>query len=655
MGKNKDMEIYDYKNEGMTIGQGEPLPIGVSFFRDRINFSVNVERSEGSRQTEDRLELLLYPKADETACIAIEFPPAQRVGNIWYMSVSNINPEDYEYNFSYNGEIFTDERAGKLVGREIWGKRELQQSDDEKKAQTGKKPQRTLKTVPREKLRGAFVSEEFDWNKDVKPDIPFEDTIIYRMHVRGFTKHESSGVKHRGTFKGIAEKLSYLKSLGVTYVELMPAYEFDEILDLNYPVYFQKSDNTEEVMVNYWGYSKAYYFAPKQAYASGNATLEFKELVQALHREGIELGMEFYFAPGTSKHFITDCLRYWLLNYHVDGFHINTEIAPADIIAADPMLASVKLFASDWYGAGSSRRNIAVWNRGFMCDVRKFLKGDEGMVESFVSKVLDNPKDNGVVNFLADHNCMTVKDMVSYDKKHNEANGENNNDGENYNFSWNCGAEGDTKKRKVLDCRLKQMKNAWVMLLCSQGIPMIMAGDEFGRTQSGNNNPYCQDNEISWLNWKLLRSNRTIFEFVKQLLEFRKGNRILHMPKRLMQMDSMSCGYPDVSLHGIRAWYPDTEYHNRHTGLLFCGKYARQQEYIYIAFNMYWEEQLMALPGLEPGLEWELFLRTDKGTDNVILEDRRCSVPARSVCIFVSKKAAKTTNKTIKQTGVVKK
>jgi len=178
-----------------------------------------------------------------------------------------------------------------------------------------------------------------------------------------------------------------------------------------------------------------------------------------------------------------------------------------------------------------------------------------------------------------------------------------------------------------------------------------MAGDEFCRTQSGNNNPYCQDNDITWLNWKLLRSNKAVFEFVKKLIEFRKANRILHMPKSLMQMDSMSCGYPDVSLHGIRAWYPDTEYHNRHTGLLFCGKYAKQQEFIYIAFNMYWEEQVMALPSLETGLEWELFLRTDKETKDVFMEERKCSVPARSVCIFVSKKA----DKIIKRTGMVKK
>lgn len=645
MGRQKKTEkAYNAGKNDFVIGQGSPLPLGVSITGDTVNFAVETEA--------EKLEILLYPKNQEgDEHIAVEFPTSQKIGNVRYMSISGINLLEYDYNFSEDGEVFTDKRAGRVVGREVWGQRQWKLADDGKKS--GKAGQKLDFSKPKniEKLRGSFTCEEFDWKNDKNPCTPFADTIIYRMHVRGFTKHESSGVKNKGTFKGIIDKIPYLKSLGVTYVELMPAYEFDEVLKLDYPAYFADKDGTEDMPVNYWGYTDAYYFAPKQAYAAGDAVTEFKELVSALHKEGIELGMEFYFTPGMSKYFIADCLRYWLLNYHVDGFHVNTEVVSSDMVATDPLLSSVKLFSADWNGVQSAHRNIARWDRKFMCDARRFLKGDEGMVEHFVSDFLDNPGECGIVNFLADHNSFTVKDMVSYEKKHNEANGENNNDGENFNFSWNCGMEGDTKKRKVLDCRQKQMKNAWVMLLCSQGIPMIMAGDEFGRTQSGNNNPYCQDNEISWLNWKLLRNNKAMFEFVKQLIELRKTNKILHMPKRLMQMDSMSCGYPDVSLHGIRAWYPDTEYYSRHVGLLFCSKYAGGQNYIYIVFNMYWEEQKLALPGLPPGMEWELSLCTDRSVESIVTDERNCNVPARSICIFTSKKSTKAT----KQTGMVKK
>ncbi len=643
MGRQKKTEkLCNTAKCDFVIGQGSPLPLGISIIGDAVNFAVETEA--------EKLEILFYPRnAECDNCIVVQFPDEQKVGNVRYMSISGIRLSEYDYNYSADGEVFTDKRAERIVGRDVWGQRQWKSSDDCKKA--GKQKLDFNKPKNIESLRGSFVCDEFDWKNDKKPGTSFEDTVIYRMHVRGFTKHESSGVKGKGTFKGIKEKIPYLKSLGVTYVELMPAYEFDEVLKLDYPVYFADKDGTEDIPVNYWGYADAYYFAPKQAYASEDAVTEFKELVAALHKEGIELGMEFYFMPGTSKYFITDCLRYWLLNYHVDGFHVNTEVAASDMVATDPLLSSVKLFAADWNGEYSARRNIARWDRKFMCDARRFLKGDEGMVESFVADFLDNPSECGVVNFLADHNSFTVKDMVSFEKKHNEANGENNNDGESFNFSWNCGVEGDTKKRKILDCRQKQMKNAWVMLLCGQGIPMIMAGDEFCRTQAGNNNPYCQDNEISWLNWKLLRSNKAMFEFVKQLIEFRKANKILHMPKRLMQMDSMSCGYPDVSLHGIRAWYPDTEYYSRHTGLLFCGKYAGGHNYIYIVFNMYWEEQLLALPGLPTGFEWEISLCTDKTAESVVAEERSCSVPARSVCIFTSKKVTKST----KTTGMVKK
>ena len=378
------------------------------------------------------------------------------------------------------------------------------------------------------------------------------------------------------------------------------------------------------------------------------------------------------------RNMILDCLRYWVSEYHIDGFRFDLASilsrdqngAPMEnpplleALEHDPILSRTKLIAEAWdagglYQVGSfpTQGRWAEWNGKYRDDMRKQLKSDGLSVDCIIDRVMGSPglyrerSANASINFITCHDGFTLNDLVSYTEKHNEANGENNRDGANDNNSWNCGEEGDTDNPEVLALRRRQRKNAFVMLLMSRGVPMMLAGDEFGNTQFGNNNAYCQDNEISWLNWKLLRSNKVMFDFVKQLIEFRKANKILHMPKRLMQMDSMSCGYPDVSLHGIRAWYPDMEYYSRHIGLLFCGKYAGGQDYIYIVFNMYWEAQKLALPGLPAGLAWELSLCTDKTVEFAVTEERSCDVPARSVCIFTSQKVAKT----MKVTGMVKK
>ncbi len=590
------------KKSDLVIVGGSPLPLGVTVGDDVVNFSVEVVLEEGKI-----LSLLLFDKKGKKD-ITLDFPANQRIGNVHFMSVQGIDIKRYDYNYittdtNGNVEVIPDTRAQKIAGRKKWA--------DEK----------------RDKLWNTFVQHDFDWQDDKRPEISFEDTIIYRVHVRGFTMHESSKVKHKGVFNGVLEKIPYLKELGINYVELMPAYEFDEIMFLS-------------GKINYWGYTVGNYFAPKEAYAKRDAINEFKELVKALHKEGIELGMEFYFVPGTSRQFIVDVLRYWAVNYHVDGFHVNTNVASMGLIEADPILAGCKLFGADWdEGNVAGAKRIAKWNSSFMYDIRRFLKGDDSKVACFVEHLLNNPKQTSVVNYLASHDSFTVNDMVSYERKHNEANGENNTDGESDNCTWNCGVEGDTHKKSVKELRLRQMKNAWTILMLSQGIPMLMAGDEFGRTAGGNNNPYCQDNEVSWINWHLKEANSELFEFVKQLIKFRKEHIILHMSKALRESDWRYLGYPDVSLHGEEAWRPELENYSRHIGVMYYEMYSKNtNEFIYIAVNMHWEKRKLAMPKLPAGLSWKVCFATNNEFTEECVKEKSCMVTPRSIYVFVSAK-----------------
>lgn len=578
------------------------MPLGVTISGDEVNFSVEAVICESKK-----LSLLLLDKESKRD-ITLDFPKEQRIGNVHFMNVQGIDVKRYYYEYiitdmNGNVEVVPDIRAQKIAGREIWA------------------------DTKRDKLWNAFAWHEFDWQEDKRPAVKFEDTIIYRLHVRGFTMHESSDVTQRGTFKGVLEKIPYLKELGINYVELMPAYEFDELM-------------TPGNKINYWGYTSGNYFAPKEAYADNDAIKELKELVRALHKEGIELGMEFYFVPGTSKQFIVDALRYWAVNYHVDGFHINTNAVSMCFMEADPILAGCKLFGADCGEVNvAAAKHIAKWDSGFMYDVRRFLKGDDNKVMCFSKHLLNNGGRIGVVNYLASHDSFTVHDMVSYEKKHNEANGEDNRDGEKFNCTWNCGAEGITLNKEIKELRLKQMKNAWTMLMLSQGIPMLMAGDEFGRTSKGNNNPYCQDNELSWVNWQLIKTNSKLYEFVKSLIAFRKEHTILHMPDRgLRESDWRYLGYPDVSFHGEEAWRPEFEEYTRHIGIMFYEMYSKgTNDFIYVAVNMHREEKVLALPKLPKGREWRLLFSTADATIKELMTAyKSCEAKTRSIYVFVT-------------------
>ena len=505
--------MAEYRNRNRIL-----YPLGVTQEADGVRILVQGRAKE--------VCLLLYRPGEKTPCEEISFDPKYRMGDVWELALDRTDFASFEYNFMIDGKIVTDPNARVITGREKWA--------DRKRAG---KP-----------VRGRILSEEFDWEDDVNPETPYAETILYKLHVRGFTAHASSGVSARGTYAGVVEKIPYLKDLGITAVELMPVTEFDEIMMSASGSGFHDAKPEPTGYLNYWGYGPSYLYAVKSAYASHgemSAECEFKTLVKELHKAGIECIPEIYFTGKELPGEILSVLRYWAEEYHVDGFHLSG-FPDLSLAAEDPFLRRTKLFAENWNEVMNRRpkqgyitpgdgvvsveeKNLAEYNMQFMEDMRRFLKGDEGILSAFEFRNRRNPAEYAVINYMANTNGFTLMDAVSYDRKHNEKNGEENRDGSDYNYSWNCGAEGPTRKKKIVELRKQLLKNAYLLLFLSQGVPLLMAGDEFGNSQDGNNNAYCQDNAVSWLNWKLLETHKDQVDFVKRLIAFRcsiwTGNR----------------------------------------------------------------------------------------------------------------------------------
>ena len=359
---------------------------------------------------------------------------------------------------------------------------------------------------------------------------------------------------------------------------------------------------------------------------------------------------EWYLDPGIpgTTDYILSLVREIVSNYDIDGIHANCEKAVMKMIQTDNLLSTTKIFTynfatdTDFY-ANVENKNLANFNDDFMVSARKFIKGDEDMLNTISYKIKANPPAVAVVNYVANHNTFTLYDAVSYDKKYNQANGENNRDGAVYNYSWNCGAEGDTRKRKINELRKHQIKNALSLVLLSQGVPMIYAGDEMCNSQKGNNNPYCLDNEISWTNWNTTAMAKEILDFTKKLIQFRKQHKILHLSSEPRLMDYKSYGLPDMSYHGSKAWYADFSHFNRHFSVMYCGKYAtidgkEDEADLFIAYNMFWEMIKFGIPSARNKRQWKVVFATDSGfkepSDGI---ERMLQVPPRSIVVLMAK------------------
>ena len=567
----------------MECVKGRPQPFGVEIRKDHINFAVQVP-------TGKKCELLLYKKGSMNPKYRFEMPEEKGIGEVRFLALQGLDTEKYEYNFQIDERVWIDPYVRELAGTKKFGVR---------------------MDVQKHQARGKFVRDAYDWEDDKRPHLAWNDVIAYSLHIRGFTKHSSSHAVHKGTYLGIVEKIPYLLQLGINQIQCMPVYEFDE--------YVQNK-------INFWGYGKGFYFAPKSSYASGSSAVkELKDMVKACHRAGIEVVLEMPFEAGISAQKAMECLKFYLLEYHVDGFVVNPYNVPWDELNADPLLKEVKIMKKE---------------EGFQTIMRRFLKGDENMIRDVMWALKHNSSADGVCNSITAQTGFTLWDLVSYDGKHNEENGERNQDGPDYNYSWNCGAEGLTRKKAVLELRKNQMRNALFLLLLSQGVPCILAGDEFANSQKGNNNVYCQDNPIGWLNWRNLLKEQEMYQFVKQLIKFRKKYRLFHQEKELLGIDQSGCGIPDVSYHGEMAWRASTEVASRQIGIYYSSQ-DKEEADCFVAYNMHWLEHEFALPALKKGRKWYRAASTKEGIlkDLVVLENQRnIELDEREIVVLVSGK-----------------
>ncbi len=559
----------------MKIEQGNLLPLGISIKNDRVNFSVAVPQGKSCR-------LLLYQKGEPEPCTSCNMNTG--IGEVRTVALSGLKPDQYEYNYLIDGEIVTDPRAPLVTGRKDWGK-----------------------APAKDRVRGVLYDKPYDWEGDQPLHLPWDQVIAYGVHVRGFTMDAGPEVSRKGTFEGLVEKIPYLLDMGINQIQCMPVYEFDE----------------QSPCRNYWGYGDGFFFAPKSAYAAGDdAVRSLKDLVKAFHAAGIEVVLEMPFTAQTPKTLMEDCLRFYVTEYHIDGFVLDPSWAPVDAVRQDPLLAQTK---------------IVEHTADFRDAMRRFLRGDEGMIGGVMYWLRRVDPQGGCLNCLTGHTGFTLQDLVSYDGKHNEANGEQNHDGQEYNYSCNYGAEGPSRKKAVLDLRKRQVRNAFFLLLTAQGTPYIQSGDEFGNSQKGNNNVYCQDNPTGWVNWKNLEKNQDLFTFVKELIALRKSCAALHPAREMQGIDTARCGVPDISYHGESAWEARDDVSSRQLGVYYSGISAGGAD-VFVGYNLHWMAHDFALPALGRKKNWYLAASTDEGVlkkPRLLKDQRMIELNARTIAVII--------------------
>lgn len=499
--------------------------------------------------------------------------------------------------------------------------------------------------------------KEADSKTAYKPH-DLRSSVIYKLHVRCFTAHPSSGVPAPGTFAGVASKVRYLKGLGITTVLLMPCYDFDEIVrdrDFTRPPERKQAAPFEAVLnpavmvadepkkLNVWGYSApAAFFAPKASYASQplKADEEFKSLIRTFHRAGIDVMMEMCFPADVAYTFVTQVLMYWRNEYGIDGFRLMGDNPCIPMLAVDPYLTGMTLIAHGWDSTGIGdecrKERLGSCNDAFMVNCRRLIKGDEDQIKYFAGTFKDNGGDTARINYFADHDGFTLYDVFCYDVRHNEENGERNRDGREINYSWNCGVEGPTGKKNIRLLRQKMCKNALMLLFLSEGVPMINAGDEFLNTAGGNNNYYCCDNETGYVVWEKNAQAREITSFVKKLIELKRMHPVFASKSVLKGQDYAGQGLPDISFHGIKAWMPDYGYYSRTLGILLNGKYAMKDkrnadEGFFLLINMHWEAHEFDLPTIDDNPYTRILASDDTA---VSVGERTCVLEGRTAVLF---------------------
>lgn len=663
------------------VKPGKPYPLGATVDEAGVNFSVFSQHATS-------VELLIFDKCDDPEPLQIIKLDASNhhTYHFWHCFLEELKagyfyayrvegPWDPASGQRFNAKKVLIDPYAKGIDYSLWKREDSLNGED------------NLKTS----LRGAIIDvDTYDWGSDKPLHLPVDETIVYEMHIGNFTSSPTSGVKYPGKFKGLLEKIPYLKSLGITAVELMPVFDFDA------------SDGK-----NVWGYGTTGFFAPDSGYcitpSKASHVTEFREMVKALHDAGIEviLDVVFGYTPEgdqngpvlsfkgfdnsiyyhlspqdkqfymnysgcgntlNSSHpivakFIKDCLEYWVEKMHVDGFRFDE----ASLLSRDEngnilqypnvlwnidlseKLVGTKIFAEPWDAGGAylvgrfPGYRFIEWNGKFRDEMRQFIRGDLGMVPSIAGRITGSADlfqhndrlPSNSLNFITAHDGFTLHDLVSYNFKHNEANGENNQDGIDNNLSWNCGAEGPTDDKDILKLRFKQMKNFFTLLLLSKGIPMIVMGDEIARTQGGNNNAYCQNNEISWFDWNMVKTNEALLEFVKRMIRFRTQHRFFSDTESFSRSDKN--GWPEIAFHGCKLNAPGWDnYESRVLSFTLKNK-------IHIMINMDDQGLIFEIPDAPSG-QWKIAVNTDEEGVGLYLDGQELTLPDLKN-IYVEKKS----------------
>ena len=662
-------------SEGTDVRVGLPLPLGTYPRGEGVNFALFSRHAS-------RVRVEFFDQSgDATAARVIDLDPERhRTGDVWHVWVEGIrsgqlyayrvdgpyHPTD-GHRFNVN-RLLLDPFATAITQSTHWDFGPARGYDP-----AAPEADVVCATVDNAGAmpKCVFMHEDFHWQDDRPLRHPWSNTVIYETHVRGLTMHPSSGVAHPGTYRGLVEKIPYLTDLRVTAVELMPIFEFNEyqLTGLN-PL-------TGQPLRNYWGYDPVAFCAPKGSYSSagggGQQTLEFNDMVRALHEAGIEVFLDvvfnhtaegnelgptlcfrgidnaiFYMLKGEKRYYkdytgtgntinanhpvvrdhILTALRYWVVEMHVDGFRFDLAsvlgrdgtgklLADAPLlerIAEDLILRDVKIIAETWDAAGAyevgrfSERRWAEWNGRYRDDVRRFWRGDDGMLGAFASRICGSADlyaksgkgPESSINFITCHDGFTLNDLVSYRQKHNEANGAHNHDGTNENLSENYGVEGETTDGQIESLRKRQIKNFLLTLFISRGVPMLLGGDECRRTQRGNNNPYCQDNETSWYDWSALEQHKELYRFTRGMIAFRRAHPIL----------SQELFYTDAEIHWFSP-HGDTPYWtDPNAKQMACLIYEGTQNALYLMFNASTEAAAFYLPPMPTGARWHCAVAT---------------------------------------------
>jgi len=702
---------------------GKALPLGASLKNEGVNFSVFSRHAAA-------VTLIIFESPDTNSPF-VEIPLKNKTGNIWHCFIKGLKAGAcYLYRaegpyFPEKGQRFNphktlvDPYAKALTSLDIWDYEKCTGYDPDK---PGTDLSYSYNDDITNQPRCIVVDDNFDWQGDAPLNYPLRFSVIYEMHIKGLTAHPNSGVEHPGTYKGVIEKIPFFKELGVTSLEFLPVQEFNEN---EIP---RHNPRTGKKLTNYWGYSTAAFFAPKGSYSSdktpGAQVNEFKEMVRELHKAGIEVILDIVFnhtAEGNEmgptfsfrgldnsiyyilnenkryyqnysgcgntvncnhpvvRTFIMDCLRYWVMEMHVDGFRFDLgsilgrdqngrimENPPTlEQIAEDPVLSSTKIIAEAWDAGGAYQvgwfpgGRWAEWNDKFRDNVRKFWRGDPKETRLLATRIAgssdlylrDGRKPFHSINFITSHDGFTLNDLVSYNTKHNEDNGENNRDGNDNNLSYNYGKEGPSGDPVTNILRERQLKNFVATLMVSLGTPMLLGGDELARTQKGNNNAYCQDNEISWYDWSLLKKNADLFRFVKEMIAFRLRHHGFMRPEFFTGRGGAYKAIPDITWFDENGVIPDWEKIGPYLALRLMGSKAdtmadRDDNDFYIMFNQSIDVKIFSIA--EPPIKKEWYRAVDTGiaspndillpgSEERLVTQRSYPVKARSTVILISK------------------